>query len=156
MSIFGKLDAAAIPTNPFFVKAGEYYGTVIEAKYKTTAEGQKQLYIQYEITDEDSEYFGSKPSHFFNLVDENMTSEMFELLPAEEKKKIRLAMASVKKTLCGNDGNDKHKGLGVDINDLNDENWNPNVLVGTKVLFAIKNGGSQNEYVNIQWVNLAE
>lgn len=156
MSIFGELDAAQVSTNPYFIEGGEYAAEVIEAKYKENRDGVRQLYIQYILTDTDSEYVGQKPSHFFNLVADDMTAEKFALLPAEEKKKIRLAMATLKKTLCGSDGNANHKGLGVPVDDLNDKDWNPAVLVGTKVMLGIANGGTNNEYVNIRWVNLAD
>jgi hypothetical protein len=156
MSIFGKLDAAAVSTNPFWIEAGDYSAEVVDARYKTNRDNVKQLYIQYVITDENSEFLDQKPSHFFNLVDPDMTAEALALLPADEKKKIRMSMANLKKTLCGNEGNSNQKGLGVAIDDLNDENWNPETLKGTKVMIGIGNGGSSNEFVNIRWVNLAD
>lgn len=154
MSIFGKLDAANIPTNPFFVEKGDYPAEVSDAKYQTNRDEVRQLKIEYTITDDTSEYDGKKVSHFFNLVDPEMTTEMFELLPADEKKKLRMNMANLKRTLCGNDGNDNHKGLGVSPDDLNEEGWNPQVVIGTKVTIGISNYGANNEGVNIKWVNL--
>lgn len=156
MSIFGKLDAANIPSNPFHVEKGEYEAEVTEAKYQTNRDDQRQLKIEYTITDENSQYVDQKVSHYFNLVDPGMTSEMLELLPVDEKKKVRMTLANLKKTLCGNDGNSNHKGLGVDPDDLNGDNWDPEALKGTKVIVAVVNKGSNNEYVNIQWVNLRE
>jgi hypothetical protein len=63
-------------------------------------------------------------------------------------------MSAIKRTLCGNDGNDKQKGLGVDPDDLNDEKWDPATLVGTKVILAVNNYGPTNEGVAVKWVNL--
>jgi hypothetical protein len=154
MSIFGKLDAAKIPTNPFFVEAGEYEAEVTGAKYKDKSDGGRQLIIEYTITDDSSEYIDSKVAQFFNLPDSELTAEAFELLPADEKKSIRRTMSAIKRTLCGNEGNDRQKGLGVSADDLNDETWNPEVLIGTKVHLAVNNYGQTNEGVNVKWVNL--
>lgn len=156
MSIFGKLDAEAIPTNPFFVEKGEYTAEVTNAKFKQNRDDQKQLHLEYTITDESSQFLDSKVQQFFTLVDSEMTQESFLLLPAEEQKSIRRTMSALKRTLCGNDNNDKQKGLGVRPDELNDENWNPEVLKGTKVMLAVNNYGATNEGVAVKWVNLLE
>ena len=155
MSLFGKLDAELISTNPFKVDKGEYEATVVEARYNTNKNDVRQLVIQYEITNEDSEFKGNKVAHYLDLVDSDMTQEKLEMMPADEKKKIRMSLAKLKKTLCGNEGNVNHKGLGVDINDLN-EDWNPEILVGTAVRLGINTNGKNNEYTNVQWVNLQD
>lgn len=154
MSIFGKLDAANIPTNPFFVEKGEYSAEVTRAEFKTNRDGNKQLHIEYTITDETSQYLDSKIVQFFTLVDPEMTQEKFDLLPADEQKKIRRDMSSIKRTLCGNENNTSQKGLGVNADDLNSDDWNPEVVVGTKVRLAVNNYGPTNEGVAIRWVNL--
>lgn len=155
MSLFGKLDAANIPTNPFFIEKGDYSAEVTKAQYKTNRDQQKQLVIEYTITDEESQFLDSRASKYYTLVDSEMTQEMFELMPADEKKKIRQAMAALKRDLCGNDNNPSQKGLGISMDDLNDD-FNPEILVGTKVQIGISNYGANNEGVNIRWVNLAE
>lgn len=154
MSIFGKLDAATIPTNPFFIEAGEYEGEVTKGAYKKNRDGQRQLFIEYTITDESSAYDGKTVTDFFTLVDEDMTLEMLELLPADEKAKIRKNISALKRRLCGNSGNSSQAGLGVEENELNDPDWDPASLVGTKVNLAISNWGANNEGVNLKWVNL--
>ncbi len=156
MGIFGQLDAANIPTNPFYIEKGDYSAEVTDAKFKTNRDQVKQLYIQYTINDEDSQFLDSKAVQFFDLPDENMTQEMFSLLPSDEQRKMRRNLAALKRTLCGNDSNSSQKGLGVDQNDLNDPNWDPAVLMGTKVNLSITNYGATNEGVNIKWVNLQE
>lgn len=156
MSIFGKLDAQNIPTNPFFVEKGEYSGEVTKAEFRNLKDGGRRLYLEYTINDENSQYFDSKAPHFFDLVDSEMTEEAFTLLPAEEQKKIRRNLSNLKRTLCGNDANEKQKGLGVNPDDLNDPNWDPAILLGTKINFAIVNYGPTNEGVAVRWVNLAE
>lgn len=153
MSLFGKLDAANIPSNPYHIDKGTYSAEVITAKYQENRDGVRQLYIQYEITDTDSEFVGSKPAKTYTLVSDDMTAEALELLPNDEKKKIRLSMSALKKDLCGNETNTSQKGLGVALEDLNEPDWDPAVLVGTKVVINIGNNGN---YVNIRWVNLDE
>lgn len=156
MGLFGKLDAANIPTNPFFVAKGDYSAEVVASRYQVKPDGTKQFYIQYEITNEDSEYLGKKPTRIYDLVDENMTEKDFELLPSDEKNKIRNRMSSLKRDLCGNTANAYQKGLGVSLEDVNDPDWNPETIVGTKVNIGITNYGPDNEGVNIRWVNLAQ
>ncbi|HEY0771163.1 MAG TPA: hypothetical protein VGD31_12595 [Sphingobacteriaceae bacterium] len=150
MSLFGKMDAARIPSNPYFIEAGEYLAEVTEAKYQDR-DGQRQLRIDYTISDETSLFHGKRVSHFFDLPDEDMTEEAFELLPAEEKTKIHKAMSSLKRTLCGTEGNDRQIGLGLNEDTLNDPDWNPESLKGTKLTLGISNWGKEG--VNIKFVN---
>lgn len=155
MSIFGKMDAENIPTNPFWIEAGEYEAEVTKGLYKEK-DGRRQLVIEYVITEDDSQFVDQKASQYFNLPDADMTQEKFELLPSEEKKKIHRTLSAIKRTLCGNEANSSQKGLGVDAADLNDDAWDPASLVGTKVVIGISNYGATNEGVNVKWVNLRE
>lgn len=155
MSLFGKLDALSIQTNPFFIEKGEYKAEVTKAFYKTNRDDQKQLHIEFTITDEDSAFVTYKAVKFFTLVDPEMTAEKLALLPAEEQKSIKRNLGSIKKMLCGTDGKVSQRGLGVDPNDLNDE-WDPSVLVGTKCDIAIDNYGDGNNGVAVQWANIIE
>lgn len=157
MSIFGQLDAANIPTNPYFVEKGEYEAEVTHAEYKTTKNGDRQLQIRYIITDANSAFFESIVTQFFTLVDSNMTQEDFELLPADEKAKIRKNNSALKRTLCGNENNPSQKGLGIKVDDLNDPEWDPEkALVGIQVDLAVNNYGASNEGVSVRWVNLRD
>lgn len=156
MSIFGKLDAANIPTNPFWVEKGEYSAEVTNAQYKTNRDNVRQLHIEYTITSEDSQFLDSKVVQYFNLVDTEMTQETFALLPVDEQKSIRRTMSALKRTLCGNDGNDRQKGLGVSPDDLNDESWDPSTLIGKKIDLAVNNYGPSGEGVAVRWVNVQE
>ncbi len=154
MSLFGKLDAANIPTNSFFVAAGDYSATVTVGEYRNKRDGNgRQLHIEYQITDPESEYLDSKVGQFFDLVDADMTAETFELLPADEKKKIRKTNSAIKRTLCGNPGRDDQPGLGVTEDDLNDPEWDPKSLVGTDVDLTIYNFGPNNDGVGVRYVN---
>lgn len=158
MSIFGQLDAATIPTNPYWVEKGEYSAQVTKAEYRINKkkEGQRQLFIEYTIDDEDSQFMDSKVGQYFDLVDESMTQEAFSLLPSEEQAKLRKNMSALKRTLCGNETNSSQKGLGISVDDLNSKDWDPAVLVGTKVRIGVSNYGSNNEGVNVRWANLIE
>lgn len=156
MSIFGKLDAQTIQTNSYWVEKGEYSAEVTKAEFKTNRDGDRQLFIQYTINNEDSQFLDSKVSQYFTLPDPEMTHESLLLMPPEEQKKIRLSMAKLKRTLCGNENNENQKGLGVAIDDLNDPDWNPVTLLGTKVDLAVSNYGANNQGVNINWVNLTD
>lgn len=153
MSIFGKLDAETIPTNPFWVEKGEYDGEITDAKYQNNRDGERQLIITYTIDDADSQFQDSKVNQYFTLVDPEMTLETFSNLPADDQKKIRKNNSALKRTLCGDDRN---KGLGIAADDLNDENWNPEVLKGLKVHFAVYNYGSKDEGVGVRWANLRD
>lgn len=153
MSIFGKLDAAQVPTNAFYIEAGDYEAEVTKAHFKEK-DGQRQLVIEYTITNQDSQYLDQKAYHYYTLPDADMTAEMFELLPSDEKQKIRKTNSSIKRTLCGTDGNSKQRGLGVPEEDLNDDDWDPAVLVGTKIYMGIANFGKDG--VNVRWVNLRD
>lgn len=153
MSIFGKLDAANIPTNPYYVEAGEYEAEVTKAEFKKNRDGERQLRIEYTINNEDSLYHDKKLVDFFNLPDADLTFEQLRMLPVDEQKKIQDSLSSLKRRLCGQ-GN--RPGLGVDMDDLNDENWDPASLQGKKVNLGVRNWGADNQGVNISWVNLSE
>lgn len=156
MGIFGKMDAAVIPSNPFFIKEGDYDAEVTSAQYKPNRDGQRQLVIQYTLSD--GEFKGRKATSYFTLVDDDMDQAAFDLLPDDEKAKIRSSLSALKRTLCGNENNYTQKGLGVKVEELNDEEnpWDPATLVGTKVHIGISNYGTDNSGVNVKWVNLQD
>ncbi len=153
MSLFGQLDAANIPSDPYFIEKGEYECEVVKAEYSKNRDGERQLHIVYKITDNFSEYEGKQAHQYFVLVDSEMTQEKFDLLPADEKKKIRGRNSAIKRTLCGVEGRDNQKGLEIDPEELNDPNWNPEVLVGKQCMVTISNFGDHNTGVNVKWVN---
>ena len=152
MSIFGEMDAENIKSNPYFVEAGDYSAEVSDAKFQTTKDGQRQIVIEYMISETNSQYYESRVKQFFNLVPADMTNEKIALLPSDEQKAIRRSNSALKRTLCGNPANSSQKGLGVPASDLNDKNWDPAVLKGTKVNIGVNNYGSDG--VNVRWVNL--
>lgn len=156
MSIFGKLDAANIPTNPYYIAEGEYQAEVTDAGYKTNRDGNRQLFIEYTITDENSEFHNKKASQYFTLPDADMDQEALDLLPPDEKKSILRTISAVKRTLSGNEMSQRQKGLGVDPEMLNDDNWDPSSLKGTKIDIGITNYGEKKEGVNIRWVNIKD
>lgn len=153
MSIFGKLDAAKIPASPYFIEAGEYTAEVNKAEYRNNRDGDRQLFIEYGINDEESLFHNKRVGTFFTLVDPDMTEAEFALLPASEQAAIHRNITNLKRALCGYGNN---KGLGVTVEDLNDDNWDPAILKGLKVNLAVSNYGADNQGVNVKWANLAE
>ncbi len=152
MSIFGKLDAANIKTNPLFIEQGEYPAEVTKAEFRTReSDGTRQLYFQYTITDENSKFNNKKASQFFNLVDPDMTAEMLAELPTEEQEKIEKTNSALKRTLFGTNGFANQHGLGVTEEELNDPEWTPEPLIGTRIILTIGNFGTEG--VNIRNVN---
>ncbi len=152
MSIFGKLDAANIKTNPLYIEAGEYPAEVTKAEFRIReSDGSRQLYFQYTITDEDSKYNGKKASQFYTLVDPDMTAEMLAKLPVDEQEKIEKTNSALKRTLSGTSGFANQHGLGVTEEELNNPEWTPESLVGTRIILTIGNYGTDG--VNIRNVN---
>lgn len=156
MSIFGQLDAASISSNPFKVEKGIYPAEVTKFEFRQTQKGTRQLFLEVVITDDESEFIDDKVNKYYFLPDEDLDQEKFDQLPADERKRIRKNMATIKKDLCGNESREDQKGLGVDPNDLNDPDWNPQTLVGTKVTIGVNNFGANGNGVNLQWINLRD
>ncbi len=155
MSIFGQLDAANIKTNPLYIEAGEYEAEVTKAEFrKRASDDARQIYFQYTITAEESKYKGKKASQFFTLVSADMTAEMLAELPVEEQEKIEKSNAALKRTLSGTAGFSNQKGLGVTEEDLNNPEWTPEHLIGTKIILTISNYSTEG--VNVRSVNIIE
>ncbi len=152
MSIFGKMDAAKVKTNPYYVEAGDYFGEIVEADIRTKRDSDdRYLYIQFEILDEESAFKGSKPTLRQDLPAADLTEEVMASLPADDQAKIRRDMTTVKNILCGNN---RFPGLGIDPEDLNDPDWHPKVLKGLKVNFTVRNFGEDG--VQISYANIAD
>lgn len=151
MSLFGKLDAANVKTNPLYIEAGEYPAEVTKAEFRTNRNNQRQLFLQYTITDEDSKFNKKRASQFYTLPPEDLTAEMLAEMPEDEAKKIEDSLSSMKRTLSGTSGFAAHRGLGVDEEELNNPEWTPEGLVGTKIILTISNFGLDG--VNIRMVN---
>jgi hypothetical protein len=154
MSIFGKLDAAVISTNPFKIDEGDYDGEIVDAEFGTARDGEtRQLMIEYTITTEESSFKGQNVKEFFSLVPEDFDNASMAMLPPSEQQKIRQNLANLKKRLCGH--SEKNKGLGVDEDDLNSSDWNPVVLKGLQVRLGIHNG-RDGQYTNVKYAVLAD
>lgn len=152
MNIFGDMDVATIKSNPNYVEEGEYLAEVTKSEIKAKSDGGRILLLEYQVTEPNSRFNKVRVTHIFNLIDEGMTKEKIDLLPEDEQEKIWKNLSALKRTLCGNPRNSFQKGLGVPADDLNDPNWNPATVVGTKIRMGISNWG--DEGVNVRWVNL--
>ena len=154
MSIFGQLDAKAIPASPYYIAQGEYSAEVTKAEYRIRKETQeRQLFLEFTIDDEESLFHNKKAAKFFDLVDPELTNEKLMMLPASEQATTHKNLATLKRALCGFNN---VKGLGVDPDDLNDENWSPATLQGLKVIITVTNWGPDNQNVNVKYANLVE
>jgi hypothetical protein len=154
MSIFGKLDAAVISTNPFKIDEGDYDGEIVDAEFGTGRDGEtRQLVIEYTITTEESSFEGQTVKEFFPLVPEDFDNSSMAMLPPSEQQKIRQNLANLKKRLCGY--SEKNKGLGINEDDLNSADWNPVVLKGLPVRLGINNG-RDGQYTNVKYAVLAD
>jgi hypothetical protein len=156
MSIFGQLDAASVSSNPYKVEKGIYPAEVTKFEFRQARSGSRQLFLETVIRDEESEFDGERVNKYYFLPDADMTQEKFDALPADEKKRVRKNMATLKKDLCGTEGREDQKGLGIDVNELNDPDWDPTVVVGTPVTIGVTNFGANGNGVNLQWINLRE
>ena len=156
MGLFGDLDAAAVNSNPFFVAQDDYEAVVSKAEYRVSRDGQRQLYIEYTITDVNSEYQGQKLQKYFPLVAEDMNEQKMALLPPNEKKEIQKNNAALKRALCGNEGSANQPGLGVNPDDLNSDDWKPESLINTPVIVAVQNYGPNNQGVAVKWANVIQ
>jgi hypothetical protein len=155
VSIFGKLDAREIPASPYYIAAGEYDAEVTDAQYRIKKDSdQRQLFIEYTITDEGSLFNNKRVRTYFDLVDPDLTNESFMMLPTAEQAIIQRNMTNLKRALCG--FNDNIRGLGVSEDDLNDDNWEPASLKGIKVRIGISNYGPDNQSVNVKWANIVQ
>ena len=154
MSLFGKLDAANVKTNPLYIEAGEYPAEVTKAEFRVNRSGERQLFLQYTIVDEDSKYHNKRASQFYTLPPADLDAEGLEILreaDAKAAEKIESTISGMKRTLSGTSGFAAHRGLGVPEEDLNDPEWTPEGLVGTKIILTISNYGLDG--VNIRMVN---
>lgn len=152
MSIFGELDAKEIPNNPFFIPAGEYSGVVSGAEIKEDRTGQLRLNIEYTISD-DNAYHGKTVRDSFRIFP-NLTRADFEMLQPKEKSEISSERSRLKQRLCGDPAFDD-PGLGVNPEDLNDDNWDPKSLVGTLVDLTITNS-ADGRYTNVRTARIVE
>lgn|SRR5512138_398605 len=153
MSIFGKIDAESVSSNPFKVDRGIYPGEVTKFEFRTTSNGNRQLFLETVIEDSESEFDGERVNKTYFLPDDDMDAEKLETLPSDERRRVKKNMATIKKDLCGEPGNITRRGLGIDPNDLNDPNWSPSPVVGSKVIFGVNN---YKENSNIAWINLRD
>jgi hypothetical protein len=153
LSIFGKLDAESISSNPFKVDDGIYEGEVTKFEFRETRTGQRQIFLRVVIKEEESMFDGQGVDKTYWLPDADMDQEMLNSLPDDEKKRTLQNMATVKKDLCGEEGNTRRQGLAIDPNDLNDPDWDPKFMVGTPVMIGVKVYKDKSQ---IQWINKRE
>lgn len=156
MGIFGELDADEIPDNPFWIAKGEYTAFISNAYFHWNEKReQEQLVICYKISDSDSKYYKREARDFFDVY-RNLTREEWEAMSESEQAQIERSNGAIKRRLHGQP-NKGYPGLGVDLADLDDSEWDPKEsLVNKEVIIAIQNYGEEDEGVNVRYANLVE
>ena len=155
MSIFGMMDADKIPTNPFWIKCGEYFGEVVTSELRENSNNEnksRMFFLEYKIESEGG-FKGRRAQHRLPLPAADFTEEDMALLSEEDQAKVMRQISTAKRVLCG-DG--YRKGLGVPVESLNDPEWDPAEILTRKVNFLIDNYGDDNNGVQIKWVELDE
>jgi hypothetical protein len=90
MGLFGEVDAAEVPDNPFYVAPGTYPCVLTEAKVVPKKDGTGQgLAFKWVIQDEDSEYNGQNIQDWNNIYPE-VTED--EVTPEIRRDQARLKM----------------------------------------------------------------
>lgn len=156
MGIFGALDVDDIPDNPFWIEKGEYEAFVSNAYFHTNEkrDNQRQLVICYKITDKESKFYDKEVRDWFDVFPD-LTKEDYNAMPGQDQAKIDRSLGSLKRRLCGQ-SDSKYNGLGVDVSELSDPNWDPKTLKNKQVIVAIKNYGEDDSQVGIKWVSVVE
>lgn len=144
MALFGDIDAADIPEDPFHVDDGTYLATLTEVKAVTrNSDGQHGLAFKWTITEEDSEFEGNTLNDWKNfypdLTEEDLTPDIKKDL---SRLKQRLAQ------------------IGVPEEEMNSFTENFEDYVGTEAYVTVKNTTNQDDpsrkYRNITFVRLPE
>lgn len=151
MGLFGEVDAADIPENPFYVAPGTYYCVLTEANIqakknvKDDDPSDSGLSLKWVIEEEDSEYNNQNVSDWFNLYP-NITQD--EVTP-----KIKQDMSRARQRFT-------QMGLTTEqMNELDDEEARAE-LIGMHAYVTVKETPDKNDpdkiYTNIVKVSLEE
>lgn len=145
MGLFGNLDAADIPDNPFYVAPGTYPAVLTEAKIQAKKDGSGSgLSFKWIIEDEDSEYNGQNISDWQNLPPEDLTQD--GMTPA-----IRGALSRLKQRLTQ---------MGLTDQEQDDllEPGNLDQLIGMKADVTVTESADKNDpakiYTNISKIEI--
>lgn len=144
MGLFGDVDAADIPEDPFHVDDGTYLCTLTEVKaVQRNSDGQHGLAFKWTITEDDSEFEGNTLNDWKNfypdLTEEDLTQD------------IKKDLSRLKQRLTQ---------LGVPEEDMGKFNENFDEYIGTEAYVTVKNTTDTKDpskkYRNITFVRLPE
>jgi hypothetical protein len=151
MGLFGDVDAADIPENPFYVAPGTYYCVLTEANIMAKKNVKEDdlspsgLSLKWVIEDEDSEFNGQNVSDWFNMypgiTEDDLTA------------KIKQDMSRARQRFTQ---------MGLTTEEMNglDQEENRNELIGMHAYVTVKETPDKNDpdkiYTNIVKVSLEE
>lgn len=142
MALFGDIDAAEIPEDPFHVDDGTYLCTLTEVKaVQRNSDGQNGLAFKWTITEEDSEFEGNTLNDWKNfypdLTEDDLTAD------------IKKDLSRLKQRLTQ---------LGVPEEEMNSFTENFGDYIGTEAYVTVKNTTDTKDpskkYRNITFVRL--
>lgn len=144
MGLFGNVDVAEVPDDPFYVADGTRLSLLTELKSVETADGKHGLAFKWVIQEEDDEYNGSQiqewKTTYPDLEEDDLTPE------------IKKDLSRLKQRLLQ---------IGVTEEDM--DNWNDEIAqtyIGTEAYVTVKNTVDQDDpnkkFCNVRYVRLPE
>ena len=146
MGLFGDVDVAEIPDDPFWVDDGVYFCVLTEAKHivPKTEDKNHGVALRFVIQEEDSEFDGSQLNLWRNYYPGIKKDEL--------TKEIKQDLSRLKNTMIQ---------IGVSEDEMDQENFFEEVLpsyIGTEAYVTVKNTTAQDnpekKYRNITGIRL--
>lgn len=143
MSLFGDVDAADVPDDPFYVAPDTYLCVLSEASIVQPNDDTKApgLALKWVIEDEDSDYVGQNISDWHNIYSAEFISD-HDVSEAQ----VRRSRSNMKKRLLD---------IGVAEEDLNTIHENLDELVGITAYVTTKETKDKNDPDKV-WVNITK
>ena len=138
-NLFGGVDAAEVPDDPFYVAPDTYLCILSEASIVETQAGGKGLSLKWVIEDEDSDYVGQNISDWHNIYWDEYISD-HDVSEAQ----VRRSRSNMKKRLLD---------IGVAEEDLNEIHNNLDDLVGITAYVTTVETPDKND-PDKKWVNI--
>lgn len=146
MGLFGDVDAADVPNDPFYVAPDTYLCVLAEATLQDTQAGGQGLSLKWVIEDEDSDYYGNNISDWHNVYSAEFLAE-HDVSDAN----VRRSRSNMKKRLLD---------LGVTEDEMDTIHENLDTLVGKTAYITTVETPDKNDpdkkWVNIRKVELVD
>lgn len=142
MGLFGEVDAAEVPDNPFYVAPDTYFCVLTEANVVDKKDGSGQgLAFKWAIQDEDSEYHGNNIQDWKN-IHPDVTAD--EITPDIKKDNSRLKQRLLE--------------MGVSESEMNSLLDDLESLVGLEAYVTVTESTDKNDptkvYTNVRSVRI--